>query len=285
MADSAGALFESLLSIMVRLRGEGGCPWDREQTRDSLKPYLIEEAYEAVDAIDSGSTESLQEKLGNLLFQVVFHSQVASERGEFAMADLLRTLNDKMVRRHPHVFAGGAVANAQEALAQWEQIKRGEGHLDGSPRSALDGVPRNLPALLRAQRLQVKAGRVGFDWSQWQAAWAKVREEVAEMDAAVARGEADRIREELGDMLFSIVNVARLLDLDAEDTLRQAADKFTRRFKEVEAEMRADGRAMSDASLEDLDRSWDRAKSRESNVASASPPAPDAAERQPGSGR
>ena len=268
MADSPGALFESLLSIMTRLRGEGGCPWDREQTRESLKPYLIEEAYEAVEAIDTGSPGQVREELGDLLFQVVFHCQVASERGEFTMPDLLRRLNDKMIRRHPHVFAGGVVADAQEALAQWERIKRGEGNPDGSPRLALDGVPKNLPALVRAQRLQVKAGRVGFDWGEWSAAWAKVREEVAELDGVVAHGDAARIRDEVGDLLFSIVNVARLLGVDAEDSLRQAADKFTRRFKEVEAEMRAEGRTVSDVSLEELDRSWERAKRRES----ATPP-------------
>jgi MazG family protein len=267
MADSPGTLFESLLTIMSRLRGEGGCPWDREQTRQSLKPYVIEEAYEVVEAIDSGSAPHLREELGDLLFQVVFHCQLAAEQGEFTMADLLARLCDKMIRRHPHVFADKPVADAREALAQWERIKRDEGNADGSPRSALDGVPQSLPALLRAQRLQVKAGRVGFDWSRWEPAWAKVREEMAELDERVAEGDATRIREELGDVLFSIVNVARLLDLDAEDTLRQAAEKFTRRFREVEAEMRAEGRAVSDASLDDLDKRWERVKAREAGIA------------------
>jgi MazG family protein len=264
MADSPGALFESLLSIMSRLRGEGGCPWDREQTHESLKPYLIEEAYEVLDAIDSGARAGLVEELGDLLFQVVFHSQVASEQSEFSMRDVLTQLCDKMIRRHPHVFAGAPVADARAALAQWEQIKQDEGKADGGRRSALDGVPRALPALLRAQRLQAKAARVGFDWTEWPPAWAKVREEVAELDESVAAGDAGRIREELGDLLFSIVNVARLLGMDAEDALRQADEKFTRRFMEVEAEMRAEGRAMADASARDLDESWERAKARES---------------------
>jgi MazG family protein len=263
MADSPGVLFESLLTIMARLRGDGGCPWDREQTRESLKPYLIEEAYEALDAIDRGATDGIVEELGDVLFQVVFHSQVAGERGEFTMADLLRRLNDKMVRRHPHVFGDAAVADAAEALAQWERIKQDERRPDGAPRSALDGVPGTLPALLRAQRLQVKAGRVGFDWTEWRGAWAKVREEVAELDESVAAADAVRIREELGDLLFSIVNVARLLEVDAEDSLRQAAEKFTRRFKEVEADMRAEGRAVRDASPQDLDERWERVKARE----------------------
>ena len=276
MADSAGTLFESLLSIMSRLRSEGGCPWDREQTRESLKPYLIEEAYEALDALDSGQPEHIQEELGDVLFQVVFHSQLAREGGEFTMADLLARLNEKMIRRHPHVFAGGRVADADEALSQWERIKRAEGKPDGSPRSALTGVPASLPALLRAQRLQVKAGRVGFDWPGWRDAWPKVAEEMAELERAAAEGDPGRIREELGDMLFSVVNVARLLGVDAEDSLRRAAEKFTRRFNEVEGEMRAGGRTVGEVSQEELERAWEAVKAREGEPA---PDRPDAGDR------
>lgn len=263
MADSAGTLFESLLTIMSRLRSEGGCPWDREQTRESLKPYLIEEAYEALEALDTGGSAQIQEELGDVLFQVVFHAQLARENGDFTMADLLARLNEKMTRRHPHVFAGGRVADAEEALSQWERIKRGEAKPGGAPRSALDGVPASLPALLRAQRLQVKAGRVGFDWPTWREAWGKVGEELAELEQAANAGHTARVREELGDLLFSIVNVARLLGVDAEDTLRAAAEKFTRRFKEVEADMSAAGRRVDEATLEELDRSWEAIKARE----------------------
>lgn len=263
MAPSLGALFESLLTIMARLRGDGGCPWDREQTRESLKPYLIEEAYEVLEAIDEGSADHLVEELGDLLFQVVFHCQLALERGEFTMATLLERLAEKMIRRHPHVFGDAQVSDAREVLAQWERIKRAEPSSDGTPRSALDGVPDTLPALLRAQRLQEKAARVGFDWPSWQEAWVKVREEIREADEALARGEPVRIRDEVGDLLFSMVNVARLLGIDAEGVLRQASKKFTRRFKEVEAEMRAGGRTVTEASSEDLDRSWNAVKSRE----------------------
>lgn len=263
MADSAGVLFEALLSLMGRLRGEGGCPWDREQTRASLKPYLIEETYEALHALEEGQTRQIVEELGDVLFQVVFHCQIAQEQGEFTMADVLQELLGKMTRRHPHVFGGAAVADAQEALSQWERIKRAEAHGDGGPRSALDGVPANLPSLLRAQRLQVKAGRVGFDWPTWREAWSKVREELAEADEALAGGDTDRIRAELGDLLFSLVNVARLLEIDAEGSLRQAAETFTRRFKEVEAAMRAQGRQLDQASPEELDRQWLAVKSRE----------------------
>jgi MazG family protein len=280
MAHSAGTLFESLLSIMSRLRSEGGCPWDREQTRQSLKPYLIEEAYEALEALDGESSDHIQEELGDLLFQVVFHAQLARETGEFTMADLLARLNGKMIRRHPHVFAGGQVADAAEALSQWERIKRGEGKAGAPARSALDGVPASLPALLRAQRLQVKAGRVGFDWPTWREAWSKLGEEMTELDRAAQASDPARTREELGDLLFSVVNVARLLGVDAEDSLRGAAEKFTRRFREVEAEMNAAGRTVGEASLEELDRTWEAVKSREER-----PPADTRPGAGPGAGR
>ena len=263
MANSAGDRFESLLSLMARLRGDGGCPWDREQTRASLKPYLLEEAYEVLEAIDEGSTDHLVEELGDLLFQVVFHCQVAREQGEFTMADVLDRLSDKMIRRHPHVFGDRAVADAREALAQWERIKRDEGDRSAEPRSAVDGVPSALPALLRAQRLQVKAGRVGFDWTDWREAWKKVHEEMVEVEATLASGDTARVRDEVGDLLFSMVNVARLRGIDAEDCLRQAADKFTRRFREVEGEMKAAGRRVSEASAADLDQAWETVKARE----------------------
>lgn len=263
MADSTGPLLEALLSLMDRLRADGGCPWDREQTRTSLKPYLIEEAYEALEALDAGQTGHIVEELGDVLFQVVFHCQIGREQGEFTMADVLQAVLQKMTRRHPHVFGNAEVANSGQALRQWEQIKRAEAGPQGTPRSALDGVPKTLPSLLRAQRLQVKAGRVGFDWPTWREAWSKVREEMAEVDEAMVAGAADRVRAELGDLLFSLVNVARLLEIDAEGSLRQAADTFTRRFKEVEAAMRAEGRQVDEASPEELDRQWLAVKSRE----------------------
>jgi MazG family protein len=265
MANSAASGFDALLSLMARLRAEGGCPWDREQTRTSLKPYLIEEAYEVVQAIDENDVDHLVEELGDLLFQVVFHCQVAREAGEFTMADVLERLTAKMVRRHPHVFGGSVVKDADEALAQWERIKHGEAKGDARPRSVLDGVPGNLPALLRAQRLQVKAGRVGFDWARWEDAWRKVREEVEEVDEVLREADTARVRDELGDLLFAMVNVARLQGIDAEDCLRHAADKFTRRFKEVEVDMRAGGRTVSEASAEELDRAWETVKARETD--------------------
>ncbi len=238
MADAAGNRFVSLLSLMARLRGDGGCPWDREQTRASLKPYLLEEAYEVLEAIDEGSRDHLVEELGDLLFQVVFHCQLGAETEEFTIDDVIGQLCAKMTRRHPHVFGDRVVADSREALAQWEQIKHEEASGKDRAGSALDGVPAALPALLRAQRLQTKAARVGFDWTRWQDAWSKVQ-------------------------LFSMVNVARLRGMDAEECLRRSSEKFTRRFGKVEAEMRAGGRSVTEASTEDLDRAWEAVKARE----------------------
>ena len=265
MADAAGTQLVSLLSLMARLRGEGGCPWDREQTRDSLKPYLIEEAYEVVQAIEEGSRDHIVEELGDPLFQIVFHCQLGSEAGEFTMADVIAVLSAKMTRRHPHVFGERVVADAREALAQWERIKRDEAISHGGETSSLDGVPASLPALLRAQRLQAKAARVGFDWARWEDAWHKVQEEIGEVQEALDAGDDDRIADEFGDLLFSMVNVARLRGMDAEDCLRRAAGKFTQRFRKVEAEMMAGGRTLTEASSEDLDRAWEAVKARESS--------------------
>jgi tetrapyrrole methylase family protein/MazG family protein len=264
MADAAGTRFVSLLLLMARLRGEGGCPWDREQTRASLKPYLIEEAYEVLEAIDEGSRDHLVEELGDLLFQVVFHCQLGAETGEFTMEDVIDRLCAKMTRRHPHVFGDRVVADAREALAQWERIKHDEAAGTDRARSVLDGVPSSLPALLRAQRLQAKAARVGFDWKRWEDAWTKVQEEMVEVQEALAAGDDARVTDEVGDLLFSMVNVARLRGLDAEECLRQAAEKFTRRFGKVEVEMRAGGRTVTEASVEDLDRAWETVKAQES---------------------
>ena len=263
MTQSPGTLFEMLLDIMARLRGPGGCPWDREQTRTSLKAYLIEEAYEVLEAIEAGDPDALQEELGDLLLQVVFHAQIARELGDFTMADLLERLCEKLVTRHPHVFGDASVGSASEALVQWEAIKQREAEAQGRRRSVIDGVPRALPALLRAQRLQTKAGRVHFDWPDARAAWEKVKEEVVETNEALASGDRERVREELGDVLFSVVNVARLAAIDAEDALGTAIEKFQRRFTGMEADLIARGRSVTTVSQEELERSWRAAKARE----------------------
>jgi tetrapyrrole methylase family protein/MazG family protein len=263
MTHGPAALFDKLLEIMARLREPGGCPWDREQTRTSLKPFLIEEAYEVLEAIEAGEPRAMSEELGDLLFQVVFHARIAEERGEFAMADVLSRLVDKMISRHPHVFGDASVDGPREALAQWEALKQREARESGHRRSVIDGVPRAMPSLVRAQRTQSKAARVGFDWPDARAAWDKVREEVDEAGEAIAAGDADRIREELGDVLFSLVNVARLASIDAEDVLHGAVEKFRRRFKEMEADLIARGKSVDTVEQAELETAWEAAKAAE----------------------
>jgi tetrapyrrole methylase family protein/MazG family protein len=263
MTQSPGALFERLLDIMLRLRGPAGCPWDREQTRTSLKPYLLEEAYEVLEAIESARPEALREELGDLMFQVVFHAEIARERGEFEIADVLRHLGDKMVSRHPHVFGDASVDTPHQALAQWEAIKQREAESEGRRRSVIEGVPRALPSLLRAQRIQSKAARVNFDWPDARAAWAKVEEEVREAAAALAVGDREQLQEELGDVLFSLVNVARLSALDAEEALHGAIEKFRRRFTTMEDDLIARGKSVVSVTSEELERSWESVKDRE----------------------
>jgi tetrapyrrole methylase family protein/MazG family protein len=263
MTHAPAALFEKLLQIMARLREPGGCPWDREQTRTSLKPFLIEEAYEVLEAIEANEPRAMSEELGDLLFQVVFHARLAEEHGEFAMADVLSQLIDKMIRRHPHVFADAVAATPTEVLAQWEVLKQREAVEKGTQRSVIDGVPRAMPSLVRAQRTQAKAARIGFDWPDARAAWDKVREEVGEAGEAIEAGDADRIREELGDVLFSLVNVARLASIDAEDVLHGAVEKFRRRFMEMEAELIARGKSVDSVEQAELEAAWEAAKAAE----------------------
>jgi ATP diphosphatase len=264
MTQSSGALFERLLQIMARLRGPDGCPWDKEQTRASLKAYLIEEAYEVLEAIETEGAGTLVEELGDLLFQVVFHAQIATERGEFTMVDVLRRLVDKMVTRHPHVFGQASVHTPGEALVQWESIKQQEADRAGRPRSVIDGVPRAMPSLLRAQRIQTKAARVRFDWPDERAAWAKVEEEMREAaEALLVDGPRARFSEELGDVLFSLVNVARLSSVDSEDALHGAIERFRHRFTEMEADLVARGTPVGSASADEMERSWERAKAKE----------------------
>ena len=263
MSQSPGALFERLLEIMARLRDSGGCPWDREQTRTSLKAYLLEEAYEVLEAIEANEPRAIEEELGDLLFQVVFHAQLARELDEFTMADILRRVCDKMVSRHPHVFGDASVSTAGEALSQWEMIKQRQAEESGRRRSIIEGVPRALPSLLRAQRLQAKAARVRFDWPDAASAWAKVSEEVAEAAQALAGGDRHRIQDELGDLLFSVVNVARLSGIDAEEALGGAIEKFRRRFTEMEADLIAQGKFIGKVGQDEMERSWEAAKAHE----------------------
>jgi tetrapyrrole methylase family protein/MazG family protein len=261
MTDSPGALFESLLRVVDRLRGPDGCPWDREQTPASLKSCVIEEAYEVVDAIESKAAEAMREELGDLLFQVVLQARLGAETGQFTMSDVLQQLIAKMVRRHPHVFGDASVRDAREALVQWERLKRTEAAGPDHARSALAGVPASLPALMQAHRLQEKASRVGFDWPDAASAWKKVVEEVAETEAAMAAGDRTGLAEELGDLLFSLANVARLSNIDAEDALRAASRKFRRRFAGMEDHLKARSQDPTSVTLDELNRLWDATKS------------------------
>lgn len=262
MAEASGGQFEALVRIMERLRADDGCPWDREQTRQTLKPFLIEEAYEVVEAIDEGEPKQLMEELGDLLFQVVFHAQVAAERREFTIGQVLAATAEKMVRRHPHVFGDGTASTAREVLEQWEELKRKERNAAAAaPISALDGVPRELPGLLRAQRLQDKAARVGFDWPEISGVTAKIEEELGELREAMRSAAPEEIEEELGDVLFSLVNLARFLNVSAEEALRKSTTRFTTRFQYMEAALQRDGRRLLEVDLEEMEQLWQQAKS------------------------
>jgi tetrapyrrole methylase family protein/MazG family protein len=260
---------DRLLDLMARLRAPDGCPWDREQTPASLKPQMLEECYEVLDAIDSGSPEHLTEELGDLLLHLVFQAQIAREKGEFTFADVVTGIADKLVRRHPHVFGTEKVTDAEGTIALWHELKKAE---KPERSSLLDGVPRALPALMRAEALQKKARQVGFDWPDAQGALAKVREELAEVTAEIESGPARDAKltatretaEELGDLLFAIVNLTRHLKLDAEELLTGANDKFSARFRAVEERVKAQGKVMKACSLQELDEIWNEVKGKES---------------------
>jgi len=254
--------WDDLVEIMARLRRS--CPWDREQTHASLVRYLIEEAYEVVDAIEHGSDTDLCEELGDLLFQIVFHSQLATERGKFSVADVIDGLSNKMIRRHPHVFGDVAVADIDAVWANWEQLKSEEA-VGQSRTSKLDGIPTQMAALQRGQKMQEKAARVGFDWTDARQITEKLAEEMRELAEARAlagstKPEDPHVREELGDVLFTVVNLARKLNIDAEGAMRDANAKFDKRFRYMEAYALASGRQLNDMTLDELEDLWEQAK-------------------------
>jgi ATP diphosphatase len=277
MADVGNEL-ERLVEIMARLRAEGGCPWDREQDLRSLRPYLVEETYEVLDEMDriahGGVWKPLAEELGDLLFQIVFHAQLARELGEFSMADVCRAISDKIVSRHPHVFGERKVSGAAEVLANWAVLKAEERKKkSGSEGSALDGVPTSAPALLRAERLTEKASRVGFDWPDLAGVRAKLIEEMTELDEAIASKDRAAIEHELGDVLFSLTNLARFVQVPAEDALRQAIARFVSRFHQIEQGLREEGVPFGKATLAQMDALWQEAKAREAAVPAPREPA------------
>ncbi len=265
------APIDRLLDIMAKLRDpKTGCPWDKEQTFQTIAPYTIEEAYEVAEAIAEGDMDALREELGDLLFQVVFYAQIASEIGAFAFADIADAISDKMVRRHPHVFAGATVESAEAQTAEWERQKREEREekvrATGALPSVLDDVPAALPALARAVKLQKRAARVGFDWPDATGVLDKLAEEVEELRVEAHAENSDGMAEELGDVLFAWTNFARFQHIDPETALRNANVKFERRFRRIEALLAMENRRPDDADLEELERLWNQAKSEERNV-------------------
>lgn len=271
--------FPDLLDIMARLRAPGGCPWDREQTHASLLPYLVEEAHEFIDAAEQGEPAAMREELGDVLLQVVFHAQVAREAGTFDIDGVIHDIAAKLVRRHPHVFAETAgVDTADKVTAQWDEIKKAEkngvggagvdgtvsdtapGVLDG----ALDGIPRSLPPLPKALKISQRAVKAGFEWPDWQGVAAKVREELEEFEAEARAGDRDAQEEELGDLLFSVVNLGRILKIDPDRALARANAKFTRRFRAMEALAATEGAPLAERSVEEMEVLWQKVKKADS---------------------
>jgi MazG family protein len=253
--------FDDLVRLMTKLRGPEGCPWDREQSLSDLKPFVIEEAYEVVDAIDRNDRHSLLEEVGDLLLEAVFIAEITREEKSFDVYDSITAIHDKLVRRHPHVFGDAEAGDAEQVLVNWEKLKNEERKAEN--RSVLAGVPQSLPALLKASRLTEKAARVGFDWRRTEDVFEKIDEEMGELRDAVANSNAVSIEEEIGDLLFTLANVARKLEINPEEALQSSNRKFLRRFESMEAVVRASGRNLDDLNLEEMDRLWDDAKSAE----------------------
>ncbi len=261
--DRFAAAMQSLVDLVARLRGPGGCPWDAKQTDDTLKMYLIEEAYEVLDAVEDASPEEVCSELGDLLFQIIFLAHLAWERKEFDFADVVETVTRKMIRRHPHVFGDTQVENADEVAVNWARIKQAEGEVSEDVSGRLRKVPGSLPALLRAHRLSERAARAGFDWPSADDVWTKVLEETEELEAAAAQGDREARAAELGDLLFTLVNLARHWGENAEGLLRYANRKFLHRFEKMEKELAESGTALEDASLEQMDSAWEDVKAHE----------------------
>ena len=252
--------FQELLKIMEKLRSEKGCPWDKEQTRESLKPFIVEEAYELIEAIEENEPDKIKEELGDLLFQIVFQCQIAKEKDEFDMSGVIEKISKKMISRHPHVFGNADYKTSDQVIAQWEVQKK----LEGKQReSILDGVPKAMSSLLRAHRLQDRAAKAGFDWEKIEDVLKKLDEELKEFKDALQAKKQDEIEDELGDIFFMLVNVSRFISVNPEDALRKTISKFIHRFRYIEMKAAEQGRKLSDMTLEDMDRLWDEAKGKE----------------------
>ncbi len=254
-----GNQFEELVNIVSRLRAPDGCPWDREQTNHTLIPYFIEEVYEAIESIDDSDWDLVKEELGDILLHIVFQASIAEDEKNFQIIDSLDNINKKLINRHPHVFGDAKAEAAFHAKQNWEAEK----HKEKGRESRLDGVPNSLPSLIRAQRLQQKASYAGFDWEKIEQVWGKVNEEIIELKEAEISGNNQHIEEEIGDLLFAIVNLSRHLNISSEDALRKTNQKFIRRFKKVEEGIKAKGKKLIEASLEEMDSIWNEAKHNE----------------------
>lgn len=258
-AKSSTRQLARLLRIVATLRSPQGCPWDREQTHQSIAHNLVEEAHEALAALEAGNMTAFRDELGDLLLQVVFHAQMASERGTFDFDGVARAVADKLIHRHPHVFGNARARTSAEVLHQWEQIKKAERKAD----SILDELPRSLPALMKADKVQRKVARVGFDWQRAEDVLAKIEEELGELRQALRSKRRSRMEDELGDLLFATVNLARFQGMQAESVLNRAVEKFIRRFRAVERAVHRSGRQLKDCSLAELDQLWDASKRRQ----------------------
>ena len=254
--NSSEKSFIKLMEIIEKLRGPDGCPWDREQTHESLLPYFIEEAYEVIEGVEAGDINSLKEELGDMLLHIVFQANIAEQNNEFTIEDSLNHINEKLIRRHPHVFGDKKADAAFHAKQNWELQK----HKEKKRESRLDGVPDSLPALTRAQRLQEKASYTGFDWEKIEDVWAKIHEEIQELKEAQENGDKAHIEEEIGDTIFSFVNLARFLNISAEAALRKTNRKFTTRFKAVEEELKKRGKDVEESNLDEMDEIWNMVK-------------------------
>ena len=253
--------FKDLVEIMEKLRSPEGCPWDRKQTHESLLPYLLEETYEVIDAVKKGNDEELKEELGDLLLQVIFHSQIAKERGAFDIEDVVDSIARKLVHRHPHVFGEREdIKTAEDVNREWEKLKEKEGK---KKESLLDGIPKSMPALERAYKLQKRAAKVGFDWEGFEGIKEKLIEEISEIEEEIKKGDREKIEEEVGDFLFMAVNLARFLGVHPEVALRRANEKFEKRFRHIEKRAKEMGKGLKKMSLEEMETLWQEAKERE----------------------
>lgn len=260
--DMTAEVFAKLVDLIRTLRSENGCPWDRKQTPETFHPYILEEYHELVQAMNAGSDEDITDELGDLLFLVVFVAYMHEQAGIASLERVVLGVIDKMTRRHPHVFAGAAADNPEQVIDNWRKIKASEKTIR-ERQSILDGIPRSLPALSRAQKLATRAARVGFDWTRPEEVFAKIDEEWGELREAAASGSPQHIREELGDLLFVIVNAARHLGINAESALNETSEKFERRFRHIETQLHRIGRSVEDSGLEEMDALWDEAKAME----------------------